>query len=658
MKIGELAGGIECVCPINTYLLKDGSACDPCPIGANCQLDGGITWETLATRSGYWRNNSRDLSVPSEAANAFVRCQFENQCPGEESGEICNEFHTGVLCSQCIDDYHIQAGSTCVKCEESSLWFFILVIIIAVAAVVLLFYIVLRRGRDLMTQARREDEAELAAIESDDEYEDADLYRDRSILDDQDFDPRKVIAGPTPTPNFTYKLKIGLGFAQIVSNVTLGVDLAWPSSYKSFMSYLNFANLDFLQVSSITCVFPDYDYYWKYIFFVGVPLGVFFLASLYLVPKFVLHWRWFSDEDEFARKRDRRRFWRMFLFTLFLLYPSVTAVVIRLWNCRDIGGVRYLASDLSVECSGSKYDTYSAINVLMLLVYPIGIPAFIFTMLFRYRKRLREPGVRGQLGFLYDAYFGRYWWFELIDMLHKALMVSVPPFMPSDVQLPFAMGILGSYTIVLLVMKPYLRKGDDRLHLLAQTELILLVLFAHSFSEELELSPELDTLLSAVLIVLTLAFVSFFIVQVSTVARKRHRRSKEEQRRQKELDDAGDDGIATGGHVGLGSNVPGRLAQAAGFRDAVLEDNPLYKPKQIEAVRGTDQVASDIQLSDNPLFNKKDGDAKDSGPPELASDQMEKPEMGPRPPPTLVSSSAAPSLPSTTSFGARKLKKR
>jgi hypothetical protein len=36
-------------------------------------------------------------------------------------------------------------------------------------------------------------------------------------------------------------------------------------------------------------------------------------------------------------------------------------------------------------------------------LYPIGIPLFFFWMLRRYRKRMKEPDIRVQLGFLYEG---------------------------------------------------------------------------------------------------------------------------------------------------------------------------------------------------------------------------------------------------------------
>ena len=52
-------------------------------------------------------------------------------------------------------------------------------------------------------------------------------------------------------------------------------------------------------------------------------------------------------------------------------------------------------------------------------MYPIGVPSFFGFMLFRYRKRLNEPGVRLQLGFLFSNYNHDSWWWEQIEMAHS-----------------------------------------------------------------------------------------------------------------------------------------------------------------------------------------------------------------------------------------------
>ena len=61
-------------------------------------------------------------------------------------------------------------------------------------------------------------------------------------------------------------------------------------------------------------------------------------------------------------------------------------------------------------------------------------------MLHQYRYRLAEPGVRSELGFLFDGYTHDMWWFELADMAHKLCLTSLVVFLPFNAQMPFAMG--------------------------------------------------------------------------------------------------------------------------------------------------------------------------------------------------------------------------
>ncbi len=49
------------------------------------------------------------------------------------------------------------------------------------------------------------------------------------------------------------------------------------------------------------------------------------------------------------------------------------------------------------------------------------------------------PEVRIELGFLYDAYYEHYWWFELADMMNKLFMTSIIAFFTKPGQLQIAL---------------------------------------------------------------------------------------------------------------------------------------------------------------------------------------------------------------------------
>jgi len=134
-------------------------------------------------------------------------------------------------------------------------------------------------------------------------------------------------------------------------------------------------------------------------------------------------------------------------------------------------------------------------------------------MLYHYRKRLDETGVRAQLGFLYDAYTREFWFFEICDMCHKLLVTSVIAFFPYGTQMPVAMGMVTIYTMIILAGRPYLRKGDDRLHLFAQTEIFLLLMAGNVFNTQNSPDALMDVVMSVVLIAAFAAFILFFAVQ-------------------------------------------------------------------------------------------------------------------------------------------------
>eukprot|EP00463_Aulacantha_scolymantha_P004055 TRINITY_DN5007_c0_g1_i2.p1 TRINITY_DN5007_c0_g1~~TRINITY_DN5007_c0_g1_i2.p1 ORF type:complete len:316 (-),score=42.57 TRINITY_DN5007_c0_g1_i2:28-975(-) len=104
------------------------------------------------------------------------------------------------------------------------------------------------------------------------------------------------------------------------------------------------------------------------------------------------------------------------------------------------------------------------------------------------------------------------WYFEMCDMIHKLALTSLIAFVKTKYQMPLAMGIVALYTVVILVGKPYLSKGSDRLHLLAQTELLLVLMAGHCFRENVPLDAISSALASTLLILLCIFFALFLII--------------------------------------------------------------------------------------------------------------------------------------------------
>jgi hypothetical protein len=155
----------------------------------------------------------------------------------------------------------------------------------------------------------------------------------------------------------------------------------------------------------------------------------------------------------------------------------------------------------------------ATIAIVGIFLYPLGIPLFFYKKLREYvsgktgANRLDQKGVRCQIGFIYDGFDRRVWYFELIDMLHKMVCTSLVPFFPLVAQLPMVMVFMVFFLIIILVLNPYIRKGDDRLHLIAQTELIMIMMAGNVFRQE-----QPDALIDLILSIVLIGFVCVFFI--------------------------------------------------------------------------------------------------------------------------------------------------
>lgn len=67
-------------------------------------------------------------------------------------------------------------------------------------------------------------------------------------------------------------------------------------------------------------------------------------------------------------------------------------------------GCRYFVlNDFTVECFDDKWHDFLPYAVIFTLIYPLGVPAAFFGILYKFRNMLEEPATRLQFGFLYEG---------------------------------------------------------------------------------------------------------------------------------------------------------------------------------------------------------------------------------------------------------------
>jgi len=327
--------------------------------------------------------------------------------------------------------------------------------------------------------------------------------------------------------------------------------------------------------------------------FCVIPVLLIFGVLLFITVPGLLRSRGSSPEASAARKIVRKKTWKLVLFTLFLVYPSVSSFVLRLYVCKYVDGVAYLVADFAVQCYDSTWNMHAYINIATCVIYPVGVPLFIYMMLRRYRTRLDEIGVRAELGFLFDAYDRQYFYWELVDMIHKLVLVSFIAFMPYNAQMPVGIAVVGCYTMALLICSPYIRKGDDKLHLISQVEILCLLIAGHVFSTNfLKFDRTMDIVMSVILIIAFLSFILYFVLQCVQALRKLWKDRFRKNVNQTNKDLTIDDNTTEMGNLDA-STVPRTLHRTSIgstrdlHRNPIVEstgvaDNPVYYNNQKE----------------------------------------------------------------------------
>ena len=136
-------------------------------------------------------------------------------------------------------------------------------------------------------------------------------------------------------------------------------------------------------------------------------------------------------------KRGSELKFQLLLLGVLFLYPGLATKIFSVFRCKTIDGIegQVLVADFSIKCYDAAHALYSAIAGAFLGVYIIGIPFFMFLVLWRNRKHLhmkeedknsnrtkQHLAVKARYGGLYLQYEPEYW----------VSMVVVVSFVPSS----------------------------------------------------------------------------------------------------------------------------------------------------------------------------------------------------------------------------------
>jgi hypothetical protein len=147
------------------------------------------------------------------------------------------------------------------------------------------------------------------------------------------------------------------------------------------------------------------------------------------------------------------------LLLTYLLYPFGCKIIFSMFDCIEIDGQEYLRSDLSIECDAPAHKSAEAFAVLMVLVFPLGLPVLYFGMLWHHRDRLfgEDKASMSFLAFFYREYSPRFYYWEAIECIRKCIVMGFASFFRPGtlMQLVAVMILTVFYIMVLVHCKPY-----------------------------------------------------------------------------------------------------------------------------------------------------------------------------------------------------------
>ena len=366
------------MCKRTKYYKSNNGQCLECPTGANCSRSDGMTLLELHAYPGYWRS-----TVDSDV---FPRCDVpENCCPegclnlnsSSRIDDQCELGYTSALCMSCADNY-VTVNGKCVFCEGGGS--FVNALVPMLSACVLLFIILLAfvlcsGGGNSNTK----------------------LTRTRSVRLKKLRRMKKLFG----------QMKILLSLLQIFSSApSVITSVEFPSFFRKVANVFSVFNLDVLSFSGFMSCSMSVRFFDQFLIHMMLPLG----CCLAIVAAWGVAHRC-TSRNALKHTQINETVFQAFILITLLLFPGLSTKVFQVWKCTSVAGmgeVQFLVQDYKIQCNQGEHVTYVVLAAGFLLLYIVGIPLTMFTLMFRNRKILHDESnpkhhaINNALGGLYD----------------------------------------------------------------------------------------------------------------------------------------------------------------------------------------------------------------------------------------------------------------
>jgi len=168
----------------------------------------------------------------------------------------------------------------------------------------------------------------------------------------------------------------------------------WPPEFTAWLAYLKIFNFDFINMVQLECV-------WRYNFLSALVLRT-------VLPLAVVGTLVFLGQRALRRGNESMGYglFNFGVLLIFIFYPGVTQMCFRFFQTHPFDGDygTFLVADYSVNISGEAYQAMTPFAIVMVVVWPFGVPVMIAFLLWRAIAPLQEIRRRERiLGNVYDG---------------------------------------------------------------------------------------------------------------------------------------------------------------------------------------------------------------------------------------------------------------
>jgi hypothetical protein len=225
----------------------------------------------------------------------------------------------------------------------------------------------------------------------------------------------------------------------------------------------------------------------------------------------------------------------VFLAMTFLVYSTVSTAVFQTFACdrtdEDINTAvrtRYLRADYSVQRDTSEHKLFKVYAAVMIIIYPLGIPALYAWLLWSNRQKIcvlnrHDDASLRPTRFLWAPYTSRMYYWEVVECMRRLLLTGAIVFIAPGTRAQAAVACILSMVslTVALRCRPHADCSDGRIYTVGAM-IIFLSMFL-SLAMKTDGSSETNASQQAfavVLVVLNVVMAVAAVVQMLLVAHR------------------------------------------------------------------------------------------------------------------------------------------